>query len=147
MAFTRVSRYLLGCGRLKPRRGIRRNKTEDLITLRRVITNPCNSASSGTSHCESFIRVFDFGPNLEIIPKVSAAYEQLLKKMRQTAIIFRQLTAIPEGCRLFSLRAQSPERGGQWFSTRREISNKPLLDNRPDSLRGILLWTNTPFHG
>lgn len=52
-------------------------KSEDLITLRRVIYQSMQlSFQRGRLIANPFLKVFDFGPNLDIIPKVSAAYEQ-----------------------------------------------------------------------
>jgi hypothetical protein len=52
-------------------------KPEDLITLRRVIYQSMQmSFQRGRLVTNPFVKAFDFGPNLEIIPKVSTAYEQ-----------------------------------------------------------------------
>ncbi len=52
-------------------------KQDDLITLRRVIYQSMQiSFQRGRMVANPFIKSFEFGPNLEIIPKVSAAYEQ-----------------------------------------------------------------------
>src|SRR5206468_11337556 len=50
---------------------------DDLITLRRVVYQSMQlSFQRGRLVENPFAQAFDFGPNLEIIPKVSAAYEQ-----------------------------------------------------------------------
>jgi hypothetical protein len=50
---------------------------EDLITLRRVIYQSMQlSFQRGRLISNPFVKAFEFGPNLDIIPKVSAAYEQ-----------------------------------------------------------------------
>jgi hypothetical protein len=50
---------------------------DDLITLRRVVYQSMQlSFQRGRLVSNVFIKAFDFGPNLDIIPKVSAAYEQ-----------------------------------------------------------------------
>ncbi len=50
---------------------------DDLITLRRVIYQSMQlSFQRGRLITNPFEKAFEFGPNLEIIPKVSAAYEQ-----------------------------------------------------------------------
>jgi hypothetical protein len=55
----------------------RRVKQEELISLRRVIYQSMQlSALRGRLVANAFARQFEFGPNLEIIPKVNAAYEQ-----------------------------------------------------------------------
>jgi hypothetical protein len=52
-------------------------KQDDLITLRRVIYQSMQlSFQRGRLIANPFGKYFDFGPNLDIIPKVSAAYEQ-----------------------------------------------------------------------
>ena len=52
-------------------------KQDDLITLRRVIYQSMQlSFQRGRMIANPFIKKFEFGPNLDIIPKVSAAYEQ-----------------------------------------------------------------------
>jgi hypothetical protein len=52
-------------------------KTDDLITLRRVIYQSMQmSFHRGRLVINPFAERFEFGPNLDIIPKVSTAYEQ-----------------------------------------------------------------------
>jgi hypothetical protein len=52
-------------------------KKDDLITLRRVIYQSMQlSFQRGKLVANPFASAFEFGPNLDIIPKVSAAYEQ-----------------------------------------------------------------------
>jgi len=52
-------------------------KQDDLITLRRVIYQSMQiSFQRGRLVANPFIRSFEFGPNLDIIPKVDSAYEQ-----------------------------------------------------------------------
>jgi hypothetical protein len=52
-------------------------KPDDLITLRRVIYQSMQlSFQRGHMIANQFIKTFELGPNLDIIPKVSAAYEQ-----------------------------------------------------------------------
>jgi hypothetical protein len=52
-------------------------KKDDLITLRRVIYQSMQlSFQRGKLVTNPFAKAFEFGPNLDIIPKVSAAYEQ-----------------------------------------------------------------------
>jgi hypothetical protein len=52
-------------------------KEDDLITLRRVIYQSMQMAfQRGRLVSNPIVKAFEFGPNLDIIPKVSAAYEQ-----------------------------------------------------------------------
>jgi hypothetical protein len=56
-------------------------KPDDLITLRRVIYQSMQTSfQRGRLVANPFLKSFEFGPNLEIIPKVSAAYEQAAKE-------------------------------------------------------------------
>jgi hypothetical protein len=56
-------------------------KEEDLITLRRVVYQSMQiSFQRGKLVANPFVKAFEFGPNLDIIPKVSAAYEQAAKE-------------------------------------------------------------------
>jgi hypothetical protein len=55
-------------------------KQDDLITLRRVIYQSMQvSFQRGRLVANPFAKAFEFGPNLDIIPKVSASYEQEAK--------------------------------------------------------------------
>ena len=52
-------------------------KPDDLITLRRVIYQSMQTSfQRGRLVANPFMKSFEFGPNLDIIPKVSAAYEE-----------------------------------------------------------------------
>lgn len=52
-------------------------KPDDLITLRRVVYQSMQlSFQRGHMIANPFLKMFELGPNLDIIPKVSAAYEQ-----------------------------------------------------------------------
>jgi hypothetical protein len=55
-------------------------KPDDLITLRRVIYQGMQlSFQRGRLVANPFAKAFEFGPNLDIVPKVDAAYEQASK--------------------------------------------------------------------
>jgi hypothetical protein len=59
-------------------------KKDDLITLRRVIYQSMQmSFQRGRLIANPFLQSFEFGPNLEIIPKVSAAYEQAAEEDKE----------------------------------------------------------------
>jgi hypothetical protein len=59
-------------------------KQEDLITLRRVIyQSMLLSFQRGRLVANPFIKAFETGPNLEIIPKVDAAYVQAAQEDEQ----------------------------------------------------------------
>jgi len=59
-------------------------KKDDLITLRRVIYQSMQmSFQRGRLVTNPFVQAFEFGPNLDIIPKVSAAYEQAAEEDKE----------------------------------------------------------------
>jgi len=69
--------YWAAMGLRKAEENPERIKPEDLITLRRVIyQSMLLSFQRGKLIPNPFSKQFEFGPNLAIIPKVSAAYEQ-----------------------------------------------------------------------
>jgi hypothetical protein len=59
-------------------------KKDDLITLRRVIYQSMQlSFQRGRLVSNPYVKAFEFGPNLEIIPKVSQAYEQAAEEDKE----------------------------------------------------------------
>jgi len=69
--------YWAALGLKKAQENPSKIKPDDLITLRRAIYQSMQiSFQRGRMISNPFIRAFEFGPNLDIIPKVSAAYEQ-----------------------------------------------------------------------
>lgn len=69
--------YWAALGLKKAQENPSKVKPDDLITLRRVIyQSMLLSFQRGRMIANPFIKQFEFGPNLDIIPKVSAAYEQ-----------------------------------------------------------------------
>ena len=73
--------YWAACGLKAAERNPAKIKPDDLITLRRVIYQSMQlSFQRGRLILNPLSNVPDFGPNLDIIPKVSAAYEQAAKE-------------------------------------------------------------------
>jgi len=71
--------YWASLGLEKAKLNERKINPEELITLRRAIYQSMQlSFQRGRLVANQFQRKFEFGPNLEIIPKVSAAYEQAM---------------------------------------------------------------------
>jgi hypothetical protein len=69
--------YWAAVGLEKAKENPTKIKQDDLITLRRVIYQSMQmSFQRGRLISNQFAQAFEFGPNLDIIPKVSAAYEQ-----------------------------------------------------------------------
>jgi hypothetical protein len=72
--------YWAALGLKKAKLNPTRIKEDDLITLRRVIYQSMQmSFQRGKLVTNPFLKAFEFGPNLDIIPKVSAAYEEAAK--------------------------------------------------------------------
>ncbi len=71
--------YWAALGLEKAREHPTKIKPEDLIQLRRAVYQSMQlSFQRGRLASNPFAKSFEFGPNLEIIPKVSAAYEQAM---------------------------------------------------------------------
>jgi hypothetical protein len=112
-------------------------KVEDLITLRRVIYQSMQlSFQRGRLIANPFLKVFDFGPNLDIIPKVSAAYEQAAEEdaPNRDHILTAHRNFVKDAV-YFLYEHNRLKEAAQWFKYLGEkYPNKPLLDNKPDSL-------------
>jgi len=73
--------YWAALGLEKAREHPTKIKPDDLIQLRRAIYQSMQlSFQRGRLAANPFAKVFEFGPNLDIIPKVSAAYEQAMEE-------------------------------------------------------------------
>ena len=71
--------YWAALGLEKAKLNERKINPEELITLRRVIYQSMQlSFQRGRLVANQFQKKFEFGPNLDIIPKVSAAYEEAM---------------------------------------------------------------------
>jgi hypothetical protein len=112
-------------------------KTDDLITLRRVIYQSMQlSFQRGRLIANPFLKVFDFGPNLDIIPKVSAAYEQAAEEdaPNRDHIHTAHRNFLKDAV-YFLYEHNRLKEAAQWYKYLGEkYPNKPLLDNKPDSL-------------
>ena len=112
-------------------------KADDLITLRRVIYQSMQlSFQRGRLIANPFLKVFDFGPNLDIIPKVSAAYEQAAAedKPNHENILTAHRNFLKDAV-YFLYEHNRLKEAAYWFKYLGEqYPNKPLLDGKPDSL-------------
>jgi hypothetical protein len=113
-----------------------KTKADDLITLRRVIYQSMQmSFQRGRLIPNPFLKVFDFGPNLEIIPKVSAAYEQAAEEdaPNRDHILTAHRNFVKDAV-YFLYEHNRLKEAAQWFKYLGEkYPNKPLLDNKPES--------------
>ena len=112
----------------------------DLITLRRVIYQSMQlSFQRGRlirARMNNQDRVIDFGPNLEIIPKVSEAYEQAMvedEKNRDHIETAHRNFLRDAVYFLYTYDRQAD--AIKWYRyLAKKYPDKPLLDNTPDSL-------------
>jgi len=112
-------------------------KPDELIQLRRVIYQSMQlSFQRGRLIWDPIVRAFDTGPNLDIIPKVSAAYEEAMKEdapnrdhierahrnfLRDAVYFLYENDRLPEAL--------------QWYRYLGEkYPNKSVLDGNPDAL-------------
>jgi hypothetical protein len=114
----------------------RRIDTNDLITLRRVIYQSMQlSFQRGRLVVNNADKTFEFGPNLAIIPKVSAAYEQAMdddpKNRDHIETAHRNFLRDA----VFFLYTYNREAdAAKWYKYLSEkYPNKPLLDRQPNS--------------
>lgn len=114
-----------------------RVKKEDIITCRRVIYQSMQMAfQRGRLIADPIAKRFDFGPNLDIIPKVSAAYEEqaeLDPEMRDQ--ILRGHRNFVRDAVYFLYQNNHLVEAAQWYKYLGEhYPTNSLLDGRPETL-------------
>jgi hypothetical protein len=110
---------------------------DDLITLRRIIYQSMQlSFHRGRLVTNPFAQAFEFGPNLDIIPKVSAAYEQAAEDDEKNHDHILQAhrnflrTAI-----YFLYEYNRVADAARWYEyLGKKYPNKPLIDGKGHSL-------------
>jgi hypothetical protein len=112
-------------------------KGEDLITLRRVIyQSMLLSFQRGRLVTNPFAKAFEFGPNLDIIPKVNYAYEQAARedeKMR-AHILKAHRNFLRDAVYFLYMYNRLPD-AAQWFKyLATKYPDQPILDNDTNSL-------------
>ena len=114
---------------------------DDLITLRRVIYQSMQlSFRRGRLVTNAFNDGIDFGPNLEIVGKVSAAYEK--EAAEDEKMHDHILTAHRNFLRdavYYLYEVGRTNEANLWFQyLGKQYPKKPLLDGKPDTLPGKL---------
>jgi len=112
-------------------------KKDDLITLRRVIYQSMQmSFQRGKLVTNPFEKAFEFGPNLEIIPKVSAAYEQAAEEdIENHDHILRAHRNFLRDAIYFLYSHNRVADAAYWFKyIGQKYPDKTMLDNKPESL-------------
>ncbi len=129
--------YWAALGLEKARLNPTKVKAEELIQLRRSIYQSMQlSFQRGKLISDPYTRSFEFGPNLDIVAKVSAAYEQAMldePNMRNN-IETAHRNLLGNAAYFLYANDRIPE-ALKWYRYMGEkYPNKPLLNNQPDSL-------------
>jgi hypothetical protein len=128
--------YWAALGLEKARENPTKVKADELIQLRRSIYQSMQLAfQRGKLISDPYTRSFEFGPNLDIIEKVSATYEQAMKdepNMRNN-IETAHRNFLGNAAYFLYANDRIPE-ALKWFRVLGEkYPNKPLLNNKLDS--------------
>ena len=113
-----------------------KTKPEDLITLRRVIYQSMQlSFQRGRLVPNPFVQSFEFGPNLDIIPKVSAAYEQAaVEDEKNSDHILRAHRNFLRDAVYFLYEHNRLSEAGRWFKyLGAQYPDKTILDGKTNS--------------
>ena len=116
-------------------------KPDDLITLRRVIYQSMQlSFQRGRLIENPFLKSFEFGPNLDIIPKVNAAYEQAENEdAKNRDHIEKAQRNFLRDAVYFLYEHNRLADAGYWYKyLGSRFPDKPLLDNITNSLPASL---------
>jgi hypothetical protein len=129
--------YWAYMGLLRAREFPDRVKKEDIMTLRRVIYQCMQMAfQRGRLIPNYFLGAFEYGPNLDIIPKVNAAYEEQMAEqpdMRDN-IATGHRNFLREAVYALYINGRENE-AAKWFKYLAEkYPNKPIINGKPDSL-------------
>ena len=111
-------------------------KEEDLITLRRVIyQSMLLSFHRGRMVANPFVKAFEFGPNLDIIPKVNFAYEQSAEEDEKNRdhILKAHRNFLRDAVYFLYVYNRLPE-AAKWFQyLANKYPDKTLLETDPNS--------------
>lgn len=133
--------YWAALGLEKARENPTKVKPDELIQLRRAIYQSMQlSFQRGKLTSDPYSRTFDFGPNLDIIAKVSAAYEQAMidEPGMRANIETAHRNLIANAAYFLYSNDRIPE-ALHWFRYLGEkYPTKPLITGQPDSLPGKL---------
>jgi hypothetical protein len=112
-------------------------KGENLLQLRRIIyQSMLASFQHGNLLLDPFAKRFDFGPNLDIIPKVNSAFEQAAQEDRENRdhILQVQRNFVRDAAYFLYANNRLSEAATWYEYIKVHYPDKPLLDNRPNSL-------------
>jgi hypothetical protein len=129
--------YWAAMGLKKAEENPTRIKPDELIQLRRVIYQSMQlSFHRGRLIWDPIIRGFDTGPNLEIIPKVNAAYERAMEEDAENREhISRAHRNFLRDAVYFLYENDRTADALKWFRYIGEkYPDRPMIDGKPDSL-------------
>ncbi len=116
-------------------------KPEDLITLRRIVYQSMMvSFQRGRLIENPFAHSFEFGPNLDIIPKVSDAYEQAARddQKNHDHILAAHRNFLRDAVYFLFVHNRIPEAAHWYEYLCKQYPDKPLLNNKTNSLPGSM---------
>jgi hypothetical protein len=129
--------YWAAVGLEKARLNPTKVKADELIQLRRSIYQSMQlSFQRGKLIADPYTRSFEFGPNLDIVAKVSAAYEQAMidEPGMRTNIENAHRNLLGNAVYFLYANDRIPE-ALKWYRYLGEkYPDKPLLNNQPDSV-------------
>jgi hypothetical protein len=128
--------YWAALGLEKARQNPTRVNKDDLITLHRVVYQSMQvSFQRGRLISNPFDKRADFGPNLDIIPKVSAAYEQAAEEDKNYHDhILRAHRNFLRDAVYFLYENNRMKEANYWFKyIGQKYPNDRMLDGKPDS--------------
>jgi len=111
-------------------------KPDDLITLRRVVYQSMQlSFQRGRLIPNAFLKNFEMGPNLDIIPKVSAAYEQAAEedKKNHDHILKAHKNFLKDAVYFLYINNRVADATKWYAELARKYPNSNLLDFQPTS--------------
>ncbi len=133
--------YWAACGLKAAQENPTKIKPDDLITLRRVVYQSMQLAfQRGRLLPNPFVKAFDFGPNLDIIPKVNFAYEEAAKEDEKNRdhIEIAHRNFLRDAV-YFLYEHNRIADAGYWFNyLGSKYPQKRLLDSKTNSLPGTL---------
>lgn len=128
--------YWAALGLEKAKENPTKIKPDDLITLRRVIYQSMQlSFQRGRLLDNPFVKPFDFGPNLDIIPKVSAAYEEAAKEdvKNRDHILRAHRNFLRDAVYFLYVNNRVSDAAYWWKYLAAKYPNKSVLENSADA--------------
>jgi len=141
--------YWAAVGLRKAEENPGRVNKDDLIQLRRVIYQSMQTSfQRGRLELNPYVKRFEFGPNLDIIPKVVAAYEEAMEEDERNRdhIATAHRNLLRQAVYFLYVHNRLGE-AAKWFRyLGQKYPDKPLLDGNTNSLPGRLTLDDYAVH-